>query len=36
MNKLVVIDGSALLSHHFYGNVPMAYRMQNTEEKNCT
>jgi len=33
MNKLVVIDGSALLSHHFYGNVPMAYRMAKTPEE---
>lgn len=33
MKKLVVIDGSALLSHHFYGNVPMAYRMAKTPEE---
>jgi len=33
MSKFVVIDGSALLSHHFYGNVPMAYRMAKTPEE---
>lgn len=32
MKRLVIIDGSALLSHNFYGNVPMAYRMAKTPE----